>query len=106
MMDCDIYLLLLIFLVVMLILFYQWQQYTKNISGGTMVGSLGSLGNRSLAGATLLPPNTNEEKEEKADREKRAKIILATRVKGPSDCKDPNFPYFDPDKSTCVQCFE
>lgn len=34
------------------------------------------------------------------------KVLPTEKVKGEADCKDPNFPFFDPKTSTCVQCFE
>lgn len=34
------------------------------------------------------------------------KVLPTTKVKGEADCKDPNFPHFDPKTSTCVECFE
>lgn len=34
------------------------------------------------------------------------KVLPTTKVKGEADCKDPNFPHYDPKTSTCVECLE
>lgn len=31
---------------------------------------------------------------------------LETKVKGEEECTDSDFPYFNPETSTCVQCIE
>lgn len=56
-----------------------------------------------LAGATK-PSKLTPEQEKKIEEKILAK--LSKKVAGQADCTDYDFPYFNPETSTCVQCFE
>lgn len=54
------------------------------------------------AGENLTP----EEEKVKKLREDKIQKILRTKVGSQVECLDPEFPHFNPETSTCVQCFE
>lgn len=81
---------------------------TSNVNANTNTNNGNNTANNNGGNSSNSNTNNNNKLPTPEQQEEKERILRARikRVASAAECTDPEFPYFDPVNSTCVQCFE